>query len=129
MSFILVPKEGEELQVNSWNWRPTLQLLLAAGVITREDHEVMRCQGRGAKVDQEKAGRIADVVASKLSSMNPGQRMLPDLSVSSEPKRLAVFSPNKSTDDIDTNELYSTSFEWLHTFAKFCRTSKGFKVV
>ena len=89
----------------------------------------MGCQGRGAKVDQEKAGRIADVVASKLSSMNPGQRMLPDLSVSSEPKRLAVFSPNKSTDDIDTNELYSTSFEWLHTFAKFCRTSKGFKVV
>jgi hypothetical protein len=129
MSFILVPKEGEELQVNGWNWRPTLQLLLAAGVITREDYEVMGCQGRGAKVDQEKAGRIADVVASKLSSMNPGQRMLPDLSVSSEPKRLAVFSPNKSTDDIDTNELYSTSFEWLHTFAKFCRTSKGFKVV
>jgi hypothetical protein len=34
MSFILVPKEGEELQVNGWNWRPTLQLLLAAGVIT-----------------------------------------------------------------------------------------------
>src|SRR5689334_22729043 len=43
MSFILVPKEGEELQVNGWNWRPTLQLLLAAGVITREDYEVMGC--------------------------------------------------------------------------------------
>ena len=125
----LVPKEGEDLQVNGWNWRPTLQLLLAAGVITEEDHEVMGCQGCGAKVDQEKAGRIADVVANKLSSMNPGQRMLPDLSVSSEPKKLAVFSPNMSTDDIDTNELYSTSFEWLHTFAKFCRSSKGFKVM
>ena len=129
MSFILVPKEGEDLQVNGWNWRPTLQLLLAAGVITEEDYEVMGCQGRGAKVDQEKAGRIADVVAGKLRSMNRGQRMLPDLSVSSEPKKLAVFNPNKSTDNIDTIELYSTSFEWLHTFAKFCRSSKGFKVM
>jgi hypothetical protein len=79
MSFILVPKEGEDLQVNGWNWRPTLQLLFAAGVITEEDHEVMGCQGCGGKVDQEKAGRIADVVAGKLSGMNPGQRMLADL--------------------------------------------------
>jgi hypothetical protein len=131
MSFILVPKEGEDLQVNGWNWHPTLQLLLAAGVITEEDYEMLGCQGCGpkAKVDQEKAGQIADVLASKLSSMNPGHRMLFDLSVSSEPKKLAVFSPNMSTDDIDANELYSTTFEWLHTFAKFCRSSKGFKVM
>ena len=129
MSFILVPIEGEDLQVNGWNWRPTLELLLAAGVITEEDHELMVCHGCGAKLDQEKACRIADVVANKLSSMNPGQRMLPDQSVSSELKKLAVFSPNMSTDDIDTNELYSTSFEWLHTFANFCRSSKGFKVI
>jgi hypothetical protein len=41
MSFILVPKEGEDLQVNGWNWHPTLQLLLAAGVITEEDYEML----------------------------------------------------------------------------------------
>jgi hypothetical protein len=80
-------------------------------------------------VDEEKAGRIADVVADKLSTMNPGQRMLLDLSVSSEPKKLTVFSPDMSTDDIDTNELYSTTLEWLHTFVKFCRSSKGFKLM
>jgi hypothetical protein len=129
MSFILVPNEGEDLQVNGWNWRPTLRLLFATGVIDEEDHEVLGCHGCGAKVDQEKADRIADVVAGKLSSMNPGQRMLADLSVSSEPKKLTVFSSNMNADDIDTNELYSTTFEWLDTFAKFCRSSKGFKVM
>ena len=129
MSFILIPKEGEDLQVNAWNWRPTLELLFAAGVISQEDHELMGCQGCGAEVDQEKAGRIADVVAGKLSSMNPEQRMLSDLSFSSEPKKLTVFSPDTNADDIDANELYSTTFEWLDTFAKFCRRSKGFKVV
>ena len=129
ISFILVPKEGEDLQINAWNWRPTLELLFAAGVITEEDHEVMGCHGCGGKVNQEKAYRIADVIADKLNSMNPGQPMLADLSVSSEPKKLAVFSPNMKADDIDTNQLYSTTFEWLDTFAKFCRSSKGFKVM
>lgn len=44
MSLILVPKEGEDIRVKGWNWRPTLELLFAAGVITEEDHEVMGCQ-------------------------------------------------------------------------------------
>ena len=129
MSFILVPNEGEDLKVNGWNWRPTLLLLLTARVITEEDHDVMGCNGCGAKVDQQKAARIADVVAGKVSSMKPGQRMLADLSVSSQPRKLIVFSPNKEYDDIDNNELYSATFEWLDTFAKFCRSSKGFKVI
>jgi hypothetical protein len=75
MSFILVPKEGEDLQVNAWNSRATLELFFAAGVITEEDHEVMGCQGCGAKIDQEKASRIADVIAGKLSGMIPEQRI------------------------------------------------------
>jgi len=129
MSFILMPKLGEDLQDNGWNWRPTLELLLAAGVITEQDHEVMGCHGCGGKVDQEKAERIADVVVAKLSSMNPGERMLANLGVSSEPKKLAVFDPSLNTNDIDINELYSTTFEWLDTFAKFCRSSNGFKVM
>ena len=80
-------------------------------------------------MDQEKAERIADVVVAKLSSMNPGERMLANLGVSSEPKKLAVFDPSLNTNDIDINELYSTTFEWLDTFAKFCRSSNGFKVM
>jgi hypothetical protein len=129
MTFILVPSQGEDLQVNGWNWRPTLELLLAAKVITEDDHERMGAQGCSGKVDAEKASRIGDVVVHKLMSMKPGERMLANLSVSKAPKKLAVFEPNMNVEDIDVNELYSTTYEWLESFAKFCRGSGGFKVM
>ena len=102
MSFILVPSQGEDLQVNAWNWRPILALLFAAGVITKQDHDLMGSQGCGGRVDANKAARIADVVTRKVNGMNPGERML---------------------------TVYSTTFEWLETFAKFCRSSGGFEVM
>ena len=129
MSFILVPAEGEDISVNSWNWRPTLDLLLAANVITQDDHERMGAHGCSGKVDAEKASQIADVVEQQLMSMNPGDRMLANLSVSQVPKKLTVFEPNMQPQDIDINELYSTTYEWLETFAKFCRNSGGFEVM
>ena len=129
MSFILVPSEGEDLKVNAWNWRPTLELLFASRVITEEDHVLMGCNGCGARVDAEKARRIAQVVSRKLTGMNPGERMLADLSVTSEPKKRVVVRPDMNDDEIDGNDLYSTAFEWLETFARFCRSSGGFKVV
>jgi hypothetical protein len=129
MTFILVPSEGEDLQVNAWNWRPTLELLFAANVITEEDHERLGAHGSVGKVDAEKASRIAYAVVHKLMSMSAGERMLANLSVSKEPKKLAEFGPGVNADDIDENELYSTTYEWLETFAKFCRSSGGFKVM
>lgn len=126
MTFILVPNEGEDLQVNAWNWRPTLEFLYAAEVITEDDHECLGGHGLGGKVDEAKALLIAEVVTRKLRSMDSGERMLADLSVSKEPKELAVFNPE--AEDVDSNELYSASYEWLHTFAEFCRSSKGFDV-
>lgn len=129
MSFILVPAEGEDIQVNAWNWRPTLDLLLAANVITKDEHERMGAQGCSGKVDAEKVCLIAGVVEQKLMSMNPGERMLANLSVSQVPKKLTVLEPNMNPHDIDVNELYSTTYEWLETFAKFCRNSGGFEVM
>src|SRR6266550_1771683 len=129
MSFILVPSQGEDIQVNAWNWRPTLELLLAANVITEDDHELMGAQGCGGKVDAEKASRIADVVADKLIRMAPGERLLANLAVSKEPKKLAEFGLGVDANGIDRNELYSTTYEWLEAFAKFCRSSGGFKVM
>ena len=125
MTFILVPNQGEELQINAWNWRPTLELLYAGGVITEDDHLRMGAHGLG-KVDEAKALLMAEFVWQQLRSMNPGERMLSDLSVSKEPKQLSVFSGQ--ADDIDSNELYSTTYEWLETFARFCKSSKGFEV-
>src|SRR5688500_18569967 len=104
MSFILVPNQGEDIQVNAWNWRPTLELLFDAGVITEDDRMRMGGQGLGGKVHEAKALRIAEVVTRKLLSMNPGERMLANLSVSKEPKQLVVFSPGMNPDDIDSNE-------------------------
>lgn len=129
MSFILVSSEGEDLQVNAWNWRPTLELLLTAGAITENDYELLGCQGCGGRVDAEKATQIADAVTEKLGSMKTGERMLADLSVSAEPKKTIVFSPDTNDNDIDTNELYSTTSDWLDTFARFCRRSGGFCVM
>ena len=86
----------------------------------------MGCQGLGS-VDAEKANRIADAVTKKLESMKEGERLLADLSVSSEPKKQTVFSPDDN--DIDVNELYSTTSEWLDTFVSFCRRSGGFCVM
>ena len=128
MTFILVPNEGEDLHVNAWNWRPTLELLYAAGVITEDDHECLGGHGLGGKVNAERALLIAEVLTRKLRSMNSGERMLADLSVSKEPKELVVFSPDMKPADVDSHELYSTSYEWLDTFAEFCRSSKGFDV-
>ena len=129
MSFILIPAAGEDIKVNSWNWRPTLDLLLAANVITKDDHERMGAHGCSGKADAEKASLIAHVVEQKLMTMNPGERMLANLSVAQVPKKLTVFEPNTNPQDIDVNELYSTTYEWLETFTKFCRNSGGFEVM
>ena len=128
MSFILICQEGEDLQVNAWNWRPTLLLLREVNAITEEDYERMRAQGCGGMVDKAKAEQIAEVITQKLVSMKPGERMRANLSVTNEPKTPAVFSPDVNEDN-DVNELYSATYDWLETFAQFCRTSGGFKVM
>jgi hypothetical protein len=128
MSFILVSQNGEDLQVNAWNWRPTLMLLRAVNALTEEDYERMGAQGCGGIVDKAKAEQIADVVTQKLTSMKPGERMRANLCVTREPKGIAVFSTDV-IDDINVNELYSATYEWFEIFVQFCRTSGGFKVM
>jgi hypothetical protein len=130
MSFILVPKSGEDVQVNGWNWRPTLELLLEERVISEEQYGLMGAQYIGGQVDDELANRIADVAERKLKSMNPGDRMRADLTVTSEPKTPLVFTPGGSNaDEISPIDTYSASYEWLTTFADFCRRSGGFEVL
>lgn len=128
MSFILVPQNGEDLQVNGWTWRPTLELLRAENLISDEIYELMEAQGCGGQVDDEVARRIADVIEHKLAAMKPGERMLADLTSTARPKSTYTFGPSMKLDDIDVNDIYSASYEWLVTFKDFCRNSGGFKV-
>ena len=62
-------------------------------------------------------------------SMNSEERLRSDLSITNEPKKLAVFSPDMTAGELDANELYSTTTDWLAKFERFCRRSGGFKVV
>jgi len=129
MSFILVPKRGEDVQINAWNWRPTLELLLGEGVISGEQYELMGAQGTGGKVDAELADRIAEAVERRLMVMKSGERMLGDLTVTAKPKTKWVITPESGSDEIDANDMYSATYEWLKQFADFCRRSGGFEVV
>src|SRR3954471_22684873 len=107
MTFILVPKQGEDLQINAWNWRPTLELLYAERLITEEDYELMGAQGCGGQVDGALARRIADALERRLLSMKPGERIRFDQTKTVKPRVLQVFSPEMDPNEIDVNELYS----------------------
>jgi hypothetical protein len=74
MSFILVPRQGDDLEVNAWNWRPTIEFLRVEGIIDDETSELMTLNGCGAQADADLAGRMAVAVERKLQSMHPGRK-------------------------------------------------------
>ena len=119
MSFILVPHRGEDVQINGWNWRPTLQLLRTKGVLDDGMYERMSYQGCGGEADAELAARMADVVESKLAEMRPGERMLADLGVTAKLKSGEIFA----------EDVYSAMYDWLVRFRDFCRRCGGFRVM
>lgn len=128
MTFILVPKRGDDLQINGWNWRPTLELLLRDGLISEELHERMGAQGAGGEADAELAGRIADAIERTLGEMKPGERMQADLTITDRPRAKSAITPETQPGGLDTDDIYSATREWLTTFAQFCRGSGGFEV-
>jgi hypothetical protein len=125
MSFILVPKQGEDLQVNAWNWRPTIEFLRVEGIIDDETSELLTLNGRGAHADADLTRRMAIAVERKLQSMHPGERIRSDLSFTNAPKKLAEFHKPESIDAVD---VYSATYEWLVQFKTFCERSGGFRV-
>ena len=128
MSFILIPNEGDDVQVNAWNWRPTLEFLRAQNIITSDHAELLGCNGCGARVDAILAKQMAAAVENKLATIGPGDRMRVDLTVTSVPKVPHVFGRDALANDIDVTELYSATYEWLVTFKGFCNRCGGFEV-
>ena len=115
--------------INAWNWRPTLEILRAEGLIDAASYERLGCQGCGGKVDAESSRRIAEVLENKLATMQPGERILANLSTTTAPKKKVVFTPTTKAEEIDANDLYSATFEWLAMFRDFCKASHGFDVL
>jgi hypothetical protein len=128
MSFILIPKNGEDIQINAWNWRPTIELLRQAKLISDDLWDAMGANGRGASVDADMAGHIAAYLDQRLQSMKPADRMRADLSITSIPKKGFVITPTTKVEQIDAVEAYSATYEWLAQFRDFCRSSGGFKI-
>jgi hypothetical protein len=126
MSFILVPKHGDDIQIDAWNWHPTLEFLRAEKIIDAQTCELMGLNGCGAKADADLALRIALAIDRKLQGMHPGDRIRADLSTTSEPKKVVHF---ESSDPIDAVDLYSATYEWLVDFRSFCERSGGFEVL
>ena len=86
-----MPNYGDDLQINAWNWRPTIEFLRLEGVIDDETAERMTCHGCGGEADADLARRIGAAVARKLQNMRPGDRIRGDLSVTDAPKKVAEF--------------------------------------
>ena len=129
MSFILVPMHGVAIKVNGWSWRPTIELIRAENLISDKTYERMGASACDGHVDAEVALRIADLVDRRLATMQPGERILGDLSVTSNPKNIVTFAPHTQPEEISVVDLYSASYDWLVTFRDFCRQSGGFKVL
>ena len=70
MAFLLVPKSGESLMINAWNWRPTIELLRDAKQLDDDLYERMVTLGREANVDADTARRFADFIDLRLQAMN-----------------------------------------------------------
>ena len=82
-----------------------------------------------AKVDADTAGRIADYLDQRLQSMKAGDRIRADLTVTDEPKKRVVITPNTQIGSIDAVEVYSATYEWLLEIRNVSRSSGGLEVV
>lgn len=129
MAFILIPKNGEEVKINAWNWRPTLELLRKANLIDDDLYERMGTFGLEAVIDADTAVRIADFLDARLGVMKAGDRIRADLTVTDKPKKPLIITPRMQPDQIDVVETYSATYEWLIQFRDFARSSGGFEVV
>ncbi len=126
MTVLLIPASYEQapddwLQVNWWNWRPTLELLRAHALLDADTIERMGINGTGIRVTAAEARQIAAFLEEYLRGLGPGDRVLWDLSVTNEP---ASFEPVREHPE----QSYSATATWLRTFRDFCRVADGFEV-
>ena len=111
------------LDINMWNWRPTIALIGLTRLINAERLELMGYNGTGVEITEAESraiGRFLEIEV--LPALRPGTRLTYDLSVTDEPDDHTFYR-----EDFARN--YSASFEWLTHFAQFCATCSGFRVL
>jgi hypothetical protein len=122
MAYALKPVTGDDLWVNKWNWHPTIELLVRAGVFSAQRAEPLH-YNCGGDVTAAEAIKIYEFLASNLSSLAPGERLLIDGNITSEPDTFEMFRGP------DWDKNYSATFEWLQKFRDFCKVCGGFSVL
>jgi len=120
MGVILFAVNGSDVQVNWWNWRPTVGLLHRNGLLA--DEQAARCVSNGAdgKLSEAEAVAVADFLDEVLGNLPADTALGLDGS-----RRTTIREPLTMP---VTDEWYQASSEWLRQFAVFCRGSGGFRV-
>ena len=118
MGFILEPIHGDAVHINSWNWRPTLEILHKHKVVTSEELESL--EGGWLRVNEDGAARIAAFLDWYLANLGPHDRVLLDGTVTNEPDTYEFYR-------VDQARNYSATAPWLTQFRDFCRSSGGFR--
>jgi hypothetical protein len=121
MSWTLDRPDGASLDVNAWNWRPTLLLFEQHGLLDEEKLALLEYNVT-VTITAGEARRIASFLDGCLPAVPRDGRVLADGSVTAEPDDFRLHR-----DDLARN--YSATAGWLRDLRDFCRAAEeGFTV-
>ena len=115
-------REDRAERCDWWNWRPTVELLRAAGLLD-EAQAVTLDLGVG-EVSREQARAFARFLDERVfPALRPDDRIMLDGQVTAEPDD-GTFHREPS----ERGRNYSASGDWLRRLAALCRECDGFVV-
>ncbi|MFX1253843.1 MAG: hypothetical protein ACFFCZ_19690 [Promethearchaeota archaeon] len=115
-------------KVNWWNWRPTLELIRKLAIIDDTRLHLMDYNATRVIITKKEAQQIGKrFQADILSKIEPGQRILLDQSVTSEPEEQLYLY--QILTDVVPSKFYIARYEWLVEFTEFCLNCEGFTVI
>ena len=128
MAVILKPQSGDDMMINWWNWRPTIAVLVRAGVLPAGERED-RClaNGCGGSLSFNEALKAADCVESLVADMEAEERVLLDGTITKQPINFGLLI--SEWDEQEIWNRHSAQCDVLKEFAEFCRRSGGFEVI
>ena len=105
-----------------WNWRPTVGLLRASGVL--DDVQAVLLESGVGEVSEDQARAVVRFLEERvLPAVGPAGRVLLDGTVTDVPDDGTLHR-----DPADQARNYSADGGWLRRFAAVCRECRGFGV-
>jgi hypothetical protein len=117
LAVILVPSSGEDMMINWWTWRPTVALLVRAGILPAGEREERYLpNGCGGYLTQDGASQAANFIERLVAGMEPEERVLFDGTVTTRPINYDL--PISEWDDQETWNNYSAQYDVLKKVAE-----------